>query len=190
MDAMDAIKSKLLENTQYFNKDKIIIQNIELKRPNAILFDWENTIIRRNARGSFELTDVSIVKLLELLKKYKIYTAIVSNKNSIRLKDEVRKLGFDKFFNKVLGFDCSPEPKPSIEMMVRAIDDSEIEFGENIWMIGDSETDMEFAKMSLATGILFRKYQNEAINEFSLNLKINSFDEIMNLIDYFYNQEL
>jgi len=187
---MDAIKSKLLNGTDYFEKNEIVTRNIRLKKPNAVLFDWENTIIKRNNNFSFEITDLSIIKLLELLKKYKIYTAIVSNKSSAALNNDVMKLGLNKFFNKILGRDDSPEPKPSIEMMVRAIDDSEIEFGENIWMIGDSETDLEFAKMSLATGILFAKFSDDSMDNYASNLKINSFTEIIDFIEYFYNKNI
>jgi hypothetical protein len=180
-----------LKSVNYFNREEILVKNIILRKPNAILFDWENTIVQRkqdlnNYRGVlFELTDVKIIKLLELLKKYNIYTGIVSNNSTASLNEEVQKLGFKKFFNKILGRDCSPEPKPSIEMMIRAISDSEIEFGENIWVIGDSDVDMEFAKLSLATGILFCKERKHEL-EFKENLRIESFQEIIDLIEEFY----
>ena len=186
------IKSKL-KNANYFRKEEVLIKNIYLKKPNAILFDWENTIVQRkqninNYRDMFvELTDIKIIKLLELLKKYDIYTGIVSNKGSSLLNEEIQKLGFKKFFNKILGADCSPEPKPSIEMMIRAISNSKIEFGENIWMIGDSDVDMEFAKISLATGILFCKKKSDD-RKLMHNLKINSFQEVIDLIEHFYNE--
>ena len=189
---MTTIESKLKQK-----QEKVLIKNLYLRMPNAILFDWENTIVRRTAHSYstqremlFEITDMKIVKLLELLKKYNIYTGIVSNKKSSSLNSEVQKLGFKKFFNKILGGDCSPEPKPSVEMMIRAIDDSEIEFGENVWMIGDSDVDMEFAKISLATGILFCNEWNsidEKDERFIKNLKIRSFQEIIDLVEYFYN---
>lgn len=183
-----------LQKVNYFKKDEVFIRNLYLKKPNAILFDWENTIVyRKNMLNNyreiaFEITDMKIVKLLELLKEYKIYTGVVSNKSSDLLRDEVYKLGFNRFFNKILGRDCSPEPKPSIEMMIRAVDDSKIEFGENIWMIGDSEVDMEFARMSLATGILFR-LEDSNDQKFVKNLKISGFQEIIDLIEYFYNED-
>jgi histidinol phosphatase-like enzyme len=187
------IKSKL-QNSNYFRKEEILFNNINLKKPNAILFDWENTIVQRKKNISnyremlFELTDIKIIKLLELLKKYDIYTGIVSNKNSISLNEEIQKLGFKKFFNKILGLNCSPEPKPSIEMIIRAITDSKIEFGENIWIIGDSEVDMEFAKISLSTGILFSKDKKHN-QKFLQNLQINNFQTIIDLIEYFYKEE-
>ena len=190
---MTKIESKLKQK-----QEKVLIKNLYLRRPNAILFDWENTIVRRKSHSYsiqremlFEITDMKIVKLLELLKKCNIYTGVVSNKKSSSLNNEIQKLGFKKFFNKVLGRDCSPEPKPSVEMMIRAIDDSEIEFGENVWMIGDSDVDIEFAKMSLATGILFCNEGsdvNKNDEKFIKNLKIHSFQEIIDLVEYFYNE--
>ncbi len=190
---MTKIESKLKQK-----QEKVLIKNLYLRRPDAILFDWENTIVRRKSHSYsiqremlFEITDMKIVKLLELLKKCNIYTGVVSNKNSSSLNNEIQKLGFKKFFNKVLGSDCSPEPKPSVEMMIRAIDDSEIEFGENVWMIGDSDVDIEFAKMSLATGILFCNEGsdvNKNDEKFIKNLKIHSFQEIIDLVEYFYNE--
>ena len=59
-----------LKSVNYFNREEILVKNIILRKPNAILFDWENTIVQRkqdlnNYRGVlFELTDVKIIKLL------------------------------------------------------------------------------------------------------------------------------
>ena len=159
----------LLKKAKYFERKYLFYKNISLMKPDAIIFNWENTIVKRKNSYMmfyrdlpFEIIDPSLIKLLELLKRNKIYTAIVSNKDKFRLHDEIEKLNFYKYFNKIVGSGDSPEMKPSIECTIRAISDTDIEFGENIWIIGDSSVDMEFAKISSATGILFdyKKYHH------------------------------
>jgi phosphoglycolate phosphatase len=190
----------LLKKAKYFERKYLFYKNISLMKPDAIIFNWENTIVKRKNSYMmfyrdlpFEIIDPSLIKLLELLKRNKIYTAIVSNKDKFRLHDEIEKLNFYKYFNKIVGSGDSPEMKPSIECTIRAISDTDIEFGENIWIIGDSSVDMEFAKISSATGILF-DYKNHHNSKKSLDslacvLKINTFSEIIDIIKQFFEQE-
>ena len=187
----------LLKKAKYFERKYLFYKNISLMKPDAIIFNWENTIVKRKNSYMmfyrdlpFEIIDPSLIKLLELLKRNKIYTAIVSNKDKFRLHDEIEKLNFYKYFNKIVGSGDSPEMKPSIECTIRAISDTDIEFGENIWIIGDSSVDMEFAKISSATGILF-DYKNHHKSKKFLAITCSSFSHlsfIRYIFFYLYSQ--
>ena len=200
MKDFNSVVMDLLKKAKYFERKSLLYKNISLVKPDAIIFDWENTIVKRKHTYMmfyrdlpFDIIDPNLVKLLDLLKKNKVYTAVVSNKDKFRLHDEIERLNFYKYFDRIIGSGDSPEMKPSIECMIRAISDTDIEFGENIWMIGDSNVDMEFARMSCATGILF-DYKNhynskKSLDGITFTLKINNFSEIIEIIKQFFEQE-
>jgi FMN phosphatase YigB (HAD superfamily) len=196
MKEFNSIIMDLLKKAKYFEKKSLFYKNIPIIKPDAIIFDWENTIVKRKhpymmfyKDFPFEITDPDLIELLNLIKKNKIYTAIVSNTDKFKLHDEIEKLKFYQYFDKIIGIGDSPEIKPSIECMIRAISDTNIEFGENIWMIGDSETDMEFARISCATGILFNPNNKKFPNKIHCTLQISKFSEIIEIIKDFFEQE-
>ena len=152
-------------------------------KPNAIIFDWENTIIERtevsglgssfNYRGrnkevefKFKHTPAKLIekndliKFLELIKKLGIFCAVISNRNGELLRTETDYFGVTKYFNKIIGAGDSYGTKPMIDPMLLALSDTNIEFGKNVWYIGDSMTDMEFAFMTLSTGVLYKSPKN------------------------------
>ncbi len=60
-----------------------------------------------------------------------------------------------------------------VDPLIHALVKTEIEFGKMIWFIGDSETDMEFANMTLSTGILYNPKKTSESNYFSCETEDN-----------------
>lgn len=189
-----------LNKIKYFEKDFIMHEGVRITKPTAIVFDWENTLCRRihpyllfKDELHFQLTSKYVIPLLELLRKNKIYTAIVSNKDKLHLNYEIQKLNLSHFFDQVIGSGDLPVNKPSIDCMIKAIDDTNIKFGENIWVIGDSEVDMQFAKISCSTGVLFdpsdlfHKQCGKIHSKFFL--RIVDFDQLSKIIKKFYEKD-
>lgn len=83
--------------------------------------------------------------ILDALSKTDIYTAIVSNKTGEYLREEVEYLGWTQYFNKVVGATDAAKDKPHPDPVHLALEGSGIEAGEDVWLIGDSETDLECA---------------------------------------------
>jgi histidinol phosphatase-like enzyme len=183
----------MLNKVNYFDIQSVNYKGALLRKPSAVMFDWENTIIKRKhpftvpyRSISFELFDKNIFSLLELLKKHNIFTAIISNHNKFALFDEVHQINLQKYFNKIIGTTPTSEKKPSIEVMMDCISETEIEFGPSIWMIGDSETDMKFAQSTCSTGILFDpRNQYFSINNEKpkFHVKIQEYRELIDVIN-------
>lgn len=178
---------------------------MNVKRPKAILFDWDNTLadswpiihdalnitlekmgheiwtiediisgregIHHSLRDSFPrlfgerweeakqhyyeaFLSVHLERIkplagaedvLKQLKEAGIYTAIVSNKTGDYLRQEVSHMGWDHYFNKVVGATDAKADKPFADPIHLALEGSGIKAGYDVWMVGDSATDIEAA---------------------------------------------
>ena len=94
---------------------------------------------------------------LKELSRLNICTAIVSNKRSIFLRDEVTALNWDKYFQIILGSGDSAEDKPSgipVQNALKGMKQHDIP-REHIWFVGDSHVDMKAAYNSGCVPVLF-----------------------------------
>lgn len=80
-------------------------------------------------------------KLLQILKGKEVYLGIVSNKQGDYLREEVRHLGWEHYFEKVIGSRDTPEDKPSALPLLTLLQDSPHEAGHDVWFVGDSAVD-------------------------------------------------
>lgn len=120
-----------------------------------------------------------IEDLLYFLKDNKVYTAVVSNKLSTSLREEVSHFQLDKFFNKIVGSGDTLFDKPSPEPLFFALRGSGIKPSrDEVFFVGDSIVDMDCAKNAGVTGIIF----NNHIPEYIGNRSVQDFNE---LLDYF-----
>ncbi len=190
-----------------------------LKKPKAILFDWDNTLIHsldlihlafsetlvqmgkkpyslqevkyrvhRSMREEFpelfgddwqkaaEIYQNEIKKnaktvqyidgakeVLDFLRKEDIYLAVVSNKNGPLLKKEIKELGWEKYFDHVVGAGDAQFDKPSHHPVMMSLEFSDLNpEKDHIWFIGDSITDMECALNSKCRSILYGEHDLES----------------------------
>lgn len=83
--------------------------------------------------------------ILSYLSSQPVYVALVSNKKGDNLRAEVKHLGWEHYFKKIIGANDTPRDKPAPEPVLAALKGSGIEAGKDVWFVGDSPIDMECA---------------------------------------------
>jgi phosphoglycolate phosphatase len=181
------------------------------RRPKAILFDWDNTLIdswttihdalnvvmaamgkpewslqqtkervRLSLRESFplhfgdrwaEAQEIYLDafraihlerltplpgrgELLQQLVDKQIFVAVVSNKTGGLLRQEVAELGWTRLFGSVVGAGDAAADKPHPAVVALALQPSGHVSGEEVWLVGDTEVDVECAHNSGCVPIL------------------------------------
>ncbi len=93
--------------------------------------------------------------LLAAVKQSGVYNVVVSNKKGPNLRQEVTHLGWDHYFYKVVGADDAVRDKPFPEPVELAFAGSEHTPGGHVWFIGDSDIDLECARNTGCTAVLY-----------------------------------
>ena len=119
---------------------------------------FKNTFAN-NAQGNLRTFD-HVHDLLEVLHARGIYLAVVSNKEGPQLRLEANALNMEKFFQKMVGSEDTPEDKPSPIPLLNALMPSRLEPGPHVWFVGDSEVDILCAQNAGCTPILVHRAQN------------------------------
>ena len=92
--------------------------------------------------------------LLQFLREEQIYSGIISNKNGAFLRNEIKKLDWENYFDNVLGAADLHVDKPSKEIIDALLKQTEIPPSKSVWFIGDAIVDLECAYMANCTPIL------------------------------------
>lgn len=142
-----------------------------------------HTKVRKSARDSFpglfgdrweeashvfykRYAEIHMVKLeqrngakdmLERLSSLGFYMAVVSNKRGDYLRAEADHLNWSRFFTKIVGANDTERDKPSPEPIHLALSETEIMPGPDVWYIGDSDIDMDFAHRVGCYPVLMRE---------------------------------
>jgi phosphoglycolate phosphatase len=84
-----------------------------------------------------------------------IYLGVVSNKTGPYLRAEAAQLGWDAYFDKVVGATDAVRDKPDPAPVFMALEDSGIGAGHDVWFVGDGAIDMECAVNAGLTPVAF-----------------------------------
>lgn len=103
-----------------------------------------------------EILDGSLA-LLDLLSSQNIPICVVSNKTGPYLRDEISHLGWNDYFYRAVGATDAEKDKPDPIVIKDALAGTGIEPGGDVWMVGDSDIDLECAYNAGCTGILIRQ---------------------------------
>lgn len=93
--------------------------------------------------------------VLEEVKKLGLYSVVVSNKKGENLRKEVAHIGWSDLFDNVTGSDDAKRDKPFADPVNLALAGSGFATASDVWFIGDSEIDLECAKNTGCTAILY-----------------------------------
>ncbi|MGF1640313.1 MAG: HAD family hydrolase [Rhodospirillales bacterium] len=194
-----------------------------LARPQAVIFDWDNTLIdswlaihdaqnhtltafglapwtldetRQRVRGSMrdsypalfgdrwqEAGEVFYARfaarhletltplpgagaMLAELHAAGFYLAVVSNKKGSYLRAEAARLGWDRWFGRVVGAFDAARDKPAVDPVALALDGSGAVPGDAVWFVGDADIDLECATNAGCVPVLARD-QPPAPGEFA-----------------------
>jgi phosphoglycolate phosphatase len=187
---------------------------VTLTRPQALLFDWDNTLVdswgaihhaltvtfeamgeepwtldqtrqrvRRSAREAFpdlfgeraeeaagvfyrtfENDHLETLEALEgaeallrgLAESGSYYLAVVSNKRGDLLRREVGRLGWDGYFERLVGANDAARDKPAVDAVEMALGTSGLAPGPDVWLVGDTDIDMLCAANAGCLPVLLR----------------------------------
>jgi phosphoglycolate phosphatase len=86
--------------------------------------------------------------LLEFLYEQNIPMAVISNKRSGFVQKEVAHLGWNSFFQTVIGSGDAPRDKPHADPILLALEKMQLQPSLNHWYVGDTITDWQAAQDS------------------------------------------
>lgn len=92
--------------------------------------------------------------VLKELSARNVYLAVVSNKRGPLLRAEAEHIGFEQYFDRIVGAGDASADKPDPAPVRMALGESGIAPGPDVWFIGDSHTDMICAHNTGCTPIL------------------------------------
>jgi phosphoglycolate phosphatase len=106
--------------------------------------------------------------LLAALAGHGIWLGVVSNKNGDHLRLEAKKLGWDRYFGRIVGATDAARDKPAPDPVHMALTGSGVPAGGDVWFVGDTAIDMECAKNTGCVPVLVRETAPED-GEFSVS---------------------
>ena len=82
--------------------------------------------------------------------------AVVSNKQGSIVRREAAHLGWESLFHRLVGAGDAARDKPAVEPVQMALQDSGVAPGPDVWLVGDTDTDLICAKNSGCLPVLLR----------------------------------
>lgn len=98
-----------------------------------------------------------VVELLETLRDLDIPLGIVSNKTGAFLREEISHLGWEDFFNAAVGAADAERDKPDPIVIDHALKGTGVQPSSAVWVVGDSNIDLECAHNAGCTPVLLRE---------------------------------
>lgn len=108
--------------------------------------------------------------LLTLLKTLNVKMAVVSNKKSALVHQEIHRLHLKHFFSAIIGAGDAREDKPSPLPIYAALDQLEQPPGCDVWMVGDTPVDWESAHAAGCTAVAIGDYPRTSLNTVGLSV--------------------
>lgn len=94
--------------------------------------------------------------LLEDLNGRGVYLGVVSNKTGKFLRQEAEHLGWDRYFERLVGAGDAARDKPATDPVDMVLAGAGIAPGPDVWFVGDNLVDMQCAIASGCHGVLLR----------------------------------
>lgn len=98
------------------------------------------------------------VEVLEFLRSTGVFMGVVSNKTGKYLREEVAHLGWQKYFDVVVGATDAVSDKPTAAPLLLALENSGISPAQEVWLVGDAITDIECAFNASCTPLFYGPY--------------------------------
>lgn len=100
-------------------------------------------------------------ELITMLQAHDLFLAVVSNKKSVTLREEIRHLNWDDYFDVIVGADDAARDKPHPDPVLLALKTFGDQFGQEVWFVGDTAVDLECAQVTGCTPILYGDHVTE-----------------------------
>jgi len=95
-------------------------------------------------------------RMLERLTSTGVRLGVVSNKRGGFLRAEVEALGWERFFEVLVGAGDAPRDKPDPVAAACALERMGLAPGPDVWFVGDAPVDIECARAAGLTAVLIR----------------------------------
>ena len=125
-------------------------------------------------------------KTLRKLKARGILLALITSDDELGARVCLDALGITDLFDKIIGYDAAVPPKPAPDHMLRFLDKHGLDKGE-VLMVGDTFTDIAFAKNSGVTsvGVGKDKYSRDLLLAAGASHAVCDVSEIFSIPDLF-----
>lgn len=162
--------------------------------PDIFGHDSDEAIVHYYEKGyqPHEMVDLGALpgsdQLIRQIKESGLFTAVVSNKNGDRLREEVKHFGWDDVFSAVVGSNDALQDKPSADPILYALREfTEPPTIENVWMVGDSIIDIKSAQAAGVRPVLIGSARTEYEDHSGVD-DILQFKDCANLHRYLFKK--
>ncbi len=114
---------------------------------------------------TLEARDGAEALLRGLAETGSYYLAVVSNKRGDLLRREAARLGWDGYFERLVGANDAARDKPAVDAVTLALGNSGLAPGPEVWFVGDTDIDMVCATNAGCLPVLLR-HEPPAVGEF------------------------
>lgn len=129
------------------------------------------------------------IDFLDLLKNDNKILCVVSNRDSITLKREIKALKLDGYFDTIVGAGnaeySKPSPEPAFIALngIRAPNQQTMRYDDQeVWFVGDSVADVQCANASGCVPILFSKKNVDLVEQVKIPyFLVENYTELINL---------
>ncbi len=128
--------------------------------PELFAEDWERAgeyYMQRYRSYNLERLEAlpDVLPVLEHVQQSHPFIGVVSNKRGDNLRTEVGHIGWEPYFDVLVGAGDATRDKPHPDPALLALDGTDISAGEDVWFVGDTITDLECAQAAGMTAILY-----------------------------------
>jgi len=145
------------------------------KDTTAALYHYLNLYVER-AKNSVRLFPEAVT-VLDFVRSRHIPQVLASNKNQEILDDEVRQFAVESYFDRIVGGQGIKVAKPTKEFANRVLGKT---WPKRILMIGDGESDMNFAQ-TLGAYALFMRPGTEKVT-FPYDKRVQNLNEVLTFL--------
>lgn len=124
-------------------------------------------------------------KVLVALKTHGTKVALVSNKKFDLLNEEIKLLGWHKYFQSIIGSGDLDVDKPHPKTIEVSLKNLGVPNSKNIWFVGDSVSDMEVAYAAEILPVYYgpEDYDNERFQHCYPKLHIKNYNSFISFIE-------
>jgi phosphoglycolate phosphatase len=107
-----------------------------------------------------------VLPLLDYIREAAPFVALVSNKKGENLRKEVSHLGWEMYFDVMVGAGDAEHDKPHTAPALLALEKVGTAMDASVWFIGDTITDLECAEAGGMSAILYGDVEPEAAGQY------------------------
>lgn len=125
------------------------------------------------------------INALEFFREKNIRMGIVSNKKADLIKEELKHLNWEHFFEIVIGAGDTPLGKPSPEPLKLALSECGIDASQqNVWYVGDTENDLLCARDAICPCLFLTGHADtqRLLSEYNPLISFDNYEQLLEIL--------